>query len=106
MTKQQDPAALKGLVTRGPPARSTGRSLWVGPINPMKSTVCVIWMVGFRLQERAWNRGTRNSFFWIAIQAKWYYVSLTDNNNWGLSVRCLVFQRGLANRAQRMAFRE
>ena len=106
MTKQQHPAALKGLVTRGPPARSTECSSWVGPINPMKSAERVSGMVGFRPQERAWNRCSRNTFFWIAIQAYWYYVSLTDNNNWGLSVRCLVFQRGLANRAQWMAFRE
>jgi hypothetical protein len=106
MTKQQHPSALKGLVTRGPPARSTGRSIWVGPINLLKSAERVSWMVDFWPQERAWNRCSQNTFFWIAIQANWYYVSLTDNNNWGLSVRCLVFQRGLANRAQRMAFRE
>ena len=53
MNNQQHPSALKGLVTRGPPAWSSGRSIWVCPINPMKSTNRVIWMFGFRPQERA-----------------------------------------------------
>lgn len=63
MTNQQHPSALKGLVTRGPPVVSTGRSIWVCPITPIKSPDRLILMFGFRPQERAWNRCLRNSFF-------------------------------------------
>jgi hypothetical protein len=103
MTSPQHPSALKGLVTRGPPVWTTGRSPSVRPIEPTNSAERMIWLFGFRPQERAWNQCSRNSFFWIATLIFLHYVSLTDNN-WGLSVRCLVFQWGLANRAQRMAF--
>ncbi len=83
MTSKLQAWALMGPSTRGPP-------LWTFERPPV----------------RAWNRLAGTTHFWIAILGHWDYVSHTDNNNWGLSVRCPVFQRGLANRAQRMAFRE
>jgi len=42
MPSQQNPSALKGLVTRGPPVWTTGRFPLVRPINPTKFTDRVI----------------------------------------------------------------